>query len=317
MGDDFVGNGMMGRSARDGSCLSALIRVAVCVCQRTERKYPRTGPGRRPEIPDWVIAVLIAVAVAARRKSKSAQYRYLHTHRRRLLVLLGTRRFPSRTTYFDRYRRAHEFLEHVLRVHSEEQVRCGQLEVDCLAADRSLIESRDPLWHRHQRRRDIRPAGIDAESTWTYSTHHGWVQGYGYEVVVTAEKRGPVWPVLGSLDPAHWRENRTFPPKSTTCRLAPGTFWWTRAMTAKTWHPPWNARVVKIVRPGVSYAHSRNATMWAKRENAGGKLTVDEPVVNRDRSGGSSCRQDERKNSTPVAVKQSNRLTNGSNLCLN
>lgn len=54
------------------------------------------------------------------------------------------------------------------------------------------------------------PRGSDLEATWTYSSHHGWVLGYSYEVVVTAEKNGPVWPLLASADPAHWQPKHTF-----------------------------------------------------------------------------------------------------------
>jgi len=55
----------------------------------------RTGPGRRPEIPDWALTVLIMVAVLKGRKSKSSQYRYLAAHREDLLAWLSTDQFPA------------------------------------------------------------------------------------------------------------------------------------------------------------------------------------------------------------------------------
>ncbi len=143
--------------AREGTCLEALVRMAVPVCRLAQSECPRSGPRRKPEIPDWVMAVLIAVAVAKRRKTKSAQYRYLRLHRSRLLKLIGTRRFPSRSTYFDRYRRAHSLLQVALIVHTRRQLRQGQINVECVAADKSLIDARGPLWHGQQRRRDVRP----------------------------------------------------------------------------------------------------------------------------------------------------------------
>ena len=80
----------MGKRATVGTCLASLVKMAVPLCQQAERECPRTGPGRKPEIADWVLAVLIMVAVMKRKKSKSAQYRFLDEHRRELAELLGT-----------------------------------------------------------------------------------------------------------------------------------------------------------------------------------------------------------------------------------
>ena len=51
----------MGKRANAGTCLRMLVKMAVPLCQRAERECPRTGPGRKPEIPEWVMAVLIIV----------------------------------------------------------------------------------------------------------------------------------------------------------------------------------------------------------------------------------------------------------------
>ena len=203
----------MVRSAKDGTCLASLVAMAIPSCQEAEQRWPRTGPGRRPEIPDWAMAVLIMVVVAKKKKSKSAQYRYLAQHRSWLQGWLKISRFPSRTTYFERYRRAYILLEKAIRVQGEEAIHSGVVKGQCVAVDKSLLTSRGRLWHQRDRRRGIVPPRVDVESTWSYSKHHGWVQGYSYEVLVTADKQGPVWPLLASVDPAHWREYRTFPKK--------------------------------------------------------------------------------------------------------
>lgn len=96
----------MRNCAKEGTCLAALVAAAIPVCQQAQRECPRTGPGRKPEIADWVMAVLIMVAVMKRRKSKSAQYRFLHEQRDLLMTRLGVDRFPARSTYFDRYPRS-------------------------------------------------------------------------------------------------------------------------------------------------------------------------------------------------------------------
>ena len=38
--------------------------LAMRSCQQAEKACPRTGPGRKPVVPDWVIATLIVVALA-------------------------------------------------------------------------------------------------------------------------------------------------------------------------------------------------------------------------------------------------------------
>lgn len=202
----------MSSSAREGECLKTLVRMAIPLCQQAERECPRVGPGRRPSIPDWVIAVLITVAVAKRRKSKSAQYRFLAEHRRLLTQWLRTSQFPSRSTYFDRYRRAYHLLQQAVRLHSLWQAARGEIHLECVAVDKSLIPTCGARWSKYQAV-DQRPAGSDSQCAWTYSTHHGWVLGYGYEVVVTAYKQGVIWPLLASLEPANVRERWTFPGK--------------------------------------------------------------------------------------------------------
>lgn len=51
------------------------------------------------------------------------------------------------------------------------------------------------------------------EATWTYSDDHGWVLGYSYEVIVTADKQGTVWPLIASVDPANRHPACTFSDK--------------------------------------------------------------------------------------------------------
>src|SRR5436309_13860926 len=97
----------MGRRARAGTILAELTKLAVPLLKAAERESPRTGPGDKPVIPDWLMAGLIMIALLKRKKTKSAQYRFLHEHRAAVAEWLGDDRFPSRATYFRRYRRAH------------------------------------------------------------------------------------------------------------------------------------------------------------------------------------------------------------------
>jgi hypothetical protein len=109
--------------------------MAVPLCQRAERECPRTGPGRKPDIPNWVLAVLIMVAVLKRRKSKSAQYRFLSEHRGDLQAWMGHRQFPARSTYFDRYRRAHLLFQQAIKLQGEKALEEGVTDARDVAVD--------------------------------------------------------------------------------------------------------------------------------------------------------------------------------------
>jgi hypothetical protein len=63
----------MRQGARVGAPLEELVGIGVKYCRLAEALWPRTGRGRPPEIPDWVLAVMIMVGVMHRRKSKAAQ----------------------------------------------------------------------------------------------------------------------------------------------------------------------------------------------------------------------------------------------------
>lgn len=206
----------MGKRATVGTALASLVKMAVPLCQQAERECPRTGPGRKPDIPDWVLAVLIMVAIVKRKKSKSAQYRFLDEHRRELKGLLGTGKFPARSTYFDRYRRAHRLFAYVIKLQGERAIAEGIVDATVVAPDKSLVAARGPLWHKSDRKKNRIPKGlrgVDRDSDWGCSKHDGWVQGYSFEVVVSATKNSPVFPLLASADTASAKETTTFDEK--------------------------------------------------------------------------------------------------------
>jgi len=206
----------MGKRATAGTCLASLVKMAVPLCQRAERLCPRTGPGRKPEIPDWVLAVLIMTAVLKRRKAKSAQYRFLKAHRRELAEWLGTNKFPARSTYFDRYRRCHLLFKTAVRLQGEKAIAEGVADAKDVAVDKSLIAARGPLWHKSDRKKNRIPKklrGVDRDSDWGRSQHDGWVQGYSFEVVVSSTKNATVFPLSGSAATASVKETQTFDEK--------------------------------------------------------------------------------------------------------
>ncbi len=206
----------MGKRANAGTCLRSLVKMALPLCQQAERECPRTGPGRKPEIPDWVVAVLIMVGVAKRRKSKSAQFRFLYENRKELLDWMNTNHFPSRSTFFDRYRRAHQLFETAIRLQGQKAIDQGIVDARQVSVDKSMVAARGPLWHKSDRNRNRIPEklrGVDQQSDWGCSHHDGWVQGYSYEVVVSSTKSRVVFPLLASGSTASAKETKTVEPK--------------------------------------------------------------------------------------------------------
>jgi hypothetical protein len=203
----------MGDSTRVVGRLHALVKLAIPICKVAERKHPRAGPGRPPEIPDWVMLVLITVALLKNRRNKSAQYRFLDQHRAQLMQWIGTKRFPSRSTYFERYRRAHWLFRVAVRVQGDLLMEKNIGDATCVAVDRSLVPSLGPPWPKRLRMAGKLLPGVDRDSAWGYSKYHGWVQGYSYEVVVSAGQKGLVVPLLASADRANCSEHRSFPEK--------------------------------------------------------------------------------------------------------
>lgn len=201
--------------ATEGTCLATLVRMASRFCQAAARQHPRSGPGRLPTYSDAAIATMVAVAILKGRKSKSAQYRFLHEQRQSFMRWLKLDSFPARSSYCDRYRRAHCLFKHVIELHGARLIAEGIVDASVLAVDKSLLRARGPNWNRKDRQAGRVPPlrGIDRDSEWGYSTHHGWVQGYSYEVVVTASERGPVCPLIASATTANISEKTSFGSK--------------------------------------------------------------------------------------------------------
>jgi hypothetical protein len=187
--------------------------MAIPLLQEAERQCPRKGPGAKPIIPDWLIAALIMVAVLKQKKTKSAQFRFLCEQRPRLRDWFGTDRFPTRSTYFRRYRRAHTLYQTAIRLQGDKAIAEGVTKPTDVAVDKSLIEALGPAWHNRDRQAGRVPAGVDREAAWGYSEHTSWVHGYSFEVVVTATPNSIVFPVLASFDIASASEVRSFGDK--------------------------------------------------------------------------------------------------------
>jgi hypothetical protein len=203
----------MGKRAKAGTVLAELVKLAVPLLQAAERASPRTGAGDKPVIPDWVMAGLIMIGVLKKKKSKSAQFRFLQEHRRQVAEWLRNAQFPSRATYFRRYRRGHRLYRAAIRLQGERAIAEGITDPTDAAVDKSLIVGLGPSWHKQDRQAGKIPAGVDCDCTWGYSEHDSWVHGYSYEVVVSATPGHTVLPLLASVATASASETRTFADK--------------------------------------------------------------------------------------------------------
>jgi len=199
----------MSARATDGTSLAKLVNMAIPICRAAQNQCPRTGPGRRPDFDDWKIAVLIMAAILKKRKSKSGQYRFLWEHRHDFMQWLGLSRFPARSTYFERYAQTHRLLASGIILQGRQGLREGLTTARCVAVDKSLLGARGRSGPGKRRRLQA-PApelcGVDRQATWGFSPYHGWVYGYSYEVLATADRGSVHMPLVASVGVASTSE---------------------------------------------------------------------------------------------------------------
>lgn len=208
-------NPVMARIAKEGASLAAVTKMAVPLLREAERQCPRRGRGDRPKIPDWFIGALIMIATLRRQKSKSAQYRFIWNAANQAMVsaATGQTRFPRRSAFFARYRRAHLLLGKAIELQGRRAVAEKVTDATHVAVDKSLVAARGPAWHRQERQVGRAPAGVDREAAWGRSAHRGWRYGYSFETVVSATNGAVVFPLLASADTGSVAETKTFAAK--------------------------------------------------------------------------------------------------------
>ena len=62
------------------------------------------------------------------------------------------KKFPARSTYFDRYRRAHGLFEVAVRLQREMVIAEGVTDPQDVAVDKSMVAARGPLRHKSDRK---------------------------------------------------------------------------------------------------------------------------------------------------------------------
>jgi hypothetical protein len=140
------------------------------------------------------------VAVLKRKKTKSAQFRFMTDilHQRQIRDITGEKHFPSRSTFFSRYRRCHRLFSKAVVLQGERAIAEKIVDASQVAVDKSLVPARGRPWHQHEKKQGKIPRGVDREAAWGYSEHHGWVYGYSFEVVVSCKQKTMVFPLIAA-----------------------------------------------------------------------------------------------------------------------
>lgn len=195
--------------AKDG-VLTGAIEIAEPLCRAASKQLVYKGPGRRPVIPDWFLALMIMVAIAKGKKTKAAQFRYWSQHSDLLEHLRGEWNFPARSTFYERYRRAWRIFEKAIELHTRKAIRYQWFDPEVVSVDKSVIPARG----KHPRkRRKKKQRRVDPEATWAKDDYHGWTYGYSYEVILSSTKKSLNWPMIASADTGSRSESKTLGEK--------------------------------------------------------------------------------------------------------
>ena len=201
----------MASLTRSSHGLEELVRMAVPLLKSASEQNPRKGPGAKPKIPDYFLGAMIFVGVLKLKKSKSSAYRFLSSFENASLLkrLTGQRVFPSRSTFFDRYRRVYALMEIAIKLQGEKAIKEKIASPKHLAIDKSIMRSKGRPLHKSDRHKKNLPKGIDFQAAWGYSGLRRWVYGYSYEVVVCSSKRSLVFPLIATVSAANAAETTT------------------------------------------------------------------------------------------------------------
>jgi hypothetical protein len=99
--------------------------MAIPLLRTAERQCSRKGRGDKVTFPESLMAALIMIAVLKKKKTKSAQYRFLSERWKDIAPWLGTKEFPSRATYFRRYRGAHKLYRQAIQLQGTKAIAEG------------------------------------------------------------------------------------------------------------------------------------------------------------------------------------------------
>jgi hypothetical protein len=164
-----------------------------------------------PIYRDWQIAVMMLPGLLKKRKSKNAAFHQMIANQFLLVRLLNLERLPARSTFMARYESVWALAQRAITLQGKIAIREHVAQPKHMAADKSIIKAKGPVWHQKFRKKGILPKlrGLDSQAGWGRSATRGWNWGYSYEVAVCAGKNAVVFPLLASADTAEACEMTT------------------------------------------------------------------------------------------------------------
>ncbi len=149
-------------------------------------------------------------------------WRFVSTteNKKKFFQLTGEKSFPSRSTFFRRYKRAHALFQVAIVLQGKRAIDEGIVEPKHLAIDKSVLKARGKPYHKSDRMAGKRPKNVDFDAGWGYSKLHGWTYGYSFEVVVSSTPGSVVLPLVATANTGNAAETTTLTRQSRYYRQA-------------------------------------------------------------------------------------------------
>ena len=212
---------------------------------------------------DWSLILFFMLMQFRRIKAFKAQHRWLATDNSRL-AMFGWSRVPDRSTLSRRYKQLSGVLTAFVHF-------TGQATVDLderfanndLVEDKSLFKAAGPVWHQSDRAEKHVPKGLrnlDKDATWSKSSYHGWVYGYGLHITCTND----AFPKLIQIETASTSEGTVLDQKVDTLwtELKPDTLTTDDGYTKVTRIRNWAKQGICLITPASRWVKGRYAQAY-------------------------------------------------------
>ncbi len=191
------------------------------------------------------------------------QWRWLMNHTE-VLQMLGWHQPPHRTTIARRYKALYQTIEaFVLFIGQYAADLSEQFSPTDLVVDKSLFKARGPVWHQADRKAGKVPnhlRNLDTDATWSKSSYHGWVYGYGLHIICTQA----AFPTLITVQSASVSESFVIDKKAPEIltHLSPKTLTADDAYTQASRIRRWAKSQVALITPALRWTKGRFAKAY-------------------------------------------------------
>jgi hypothetical protein len=191
-----------------------------------------------------------------------AQRRWLENHPK-LAEKIGFEDTPHRTTLSRRYKKLYGVVQGFIAFLGRWAEELDEaFSSDVLYEDKSLFKAQGPVWHQSDRKADRIPEGLrnlDTDASWSKSSYHGWVYGYGLHA--TCNRQG--FPKLAQVETGSVSESQTIDHKATQIlQLEPNELVGDDSYTKYTRIRAWAKAGVVLLVPALKWAKGRHAQAY-------------------------------------------------------